>query len=115
VSSAVTAAPDPTAGPLTPGERRVVERHATAGVALDVIGAHHERYDGGGYPSGIQAEGEALAVVRDEAGRHLDPRVVQAALAISADRWAVALGLAPEPGPMASAPPEVAASAPRKE
>jgi HD-GYP domain-containing protein (c-di-GMP phosphodiesterase class II) len=30
---------------------------------------------------------EALAVLKDEAGRQFDPRVVEAALGMSADRW----------------------------
>jgi HD-GYP domain-containing protein (c-di-GMP phosphodiesterase class II) len=82
-----------------------------------VVGGHHERYDGGGYPQGLKAEEipltarifavvdaldamthdrpyrvarpleEALAVLRNEAGRQFDPRVVEAALAIAPERW----------------------------
>jgi HD-GYP domain-containing protein (c-di-GMP phosphodiesterase class II) len=35
---------------------------------------------------------EALVVLKDEAGRHFDPRVVDAALAISPARWKELLG-----------------------
>ncbi len=115
-------------GPLTPEERLVVQGHPEAGVellevvplltpALDVVTAHHERYDGGGYPRGLKGEAipliarafavvdaleamthhrpyrparpveEALAVLAEEAGRQLDPRVVEAALAVGVARW----------------------------
>lgn len=125
-------------GPLTPDERRVVEQHPLAGTeiletvplltpALDVVGAHHERYDGGGYPSGLRDEAipftarifavadaldamtharpyrparplaETLEVVRAEAGKQFDPRVAEAALAIPPARWAELLGLAAPP------------------
>lgn len=121
-------------GPLTPEERRVVEQHPQAGVeiletvplltpALDVVGAHHERWDGGGYPAGLREEAvpftarifavadaldamthprpwrparplaEALEAIRAEAGKQFDPRVAEAALAIPAARWAEILGV----------------------
>jgi putative nucleotidyltransferase with HDIG domain len=120
-------------GPLDPDERRVVEQHPEAGVeileavplltpALDVVGAHHERWDGSGYPRGLRDEAipltarifavtdaldamthdrthrearsieEALKVVREEAGKQFDPRIVELALAIPAGRWASLLG-----------------------
>lgn len=120
-------------GPLAPDERRLVQGHPQAGVeileavplltpALDVVAGHHERYDGGGYPQGLEADEiplvarvfavvdaldamthdrpyraarpleEALVVLKDEAGRHFDPRVVDAALAISPARWKELLG-----------------------
>ncbi len=116
-------------GSLTREERQVVMQHPASGVdiletvplltpALDVVGAHHERFDGGGYPNGLRAEGipltarifavvdaldamthdhayraarpldEALEELRREAGKQFDPRVVDAALAIPAERWA---------------------------
>jgi HD-GYP domain-containing protein (c-di-GMP phosphodiesterase class II) len=92
--------------------------------ALDVVGAHHERWDGGGYPQGLRDEAipltarifavvdaldamthdrphrkarsmeQALTVVRDEAGKQFDPRIVEVALAISAARWTTLLGAA---------------------
>jgi HD-GYP domain-containing protein (c-di-GMP phosphodiesterase class II) len=115
-------------GPLDPEERLVVQGHPQAGVeiletvplltpALDVVGCHHERYDGGGYPQGLKGDEiplaarvfavvdaldamthdrpyraaralpEALDVLRKEAGRQFDPRVVEAALALPPERW----------------------------
>jgi HAMP domain-containing protein len=115
-------------GPLTPEERLLVQGHPQAGVeilevvplltpALDVVGGHHERYDGGGYPQGLKAEEiplaarvfavvdaldamthdrpyrparsipDALAVLKEEAGRQFDPRIIDAALAITEARW----------------------------
>ncbi len=116
-------------GSLTREERQVVMQHPASGVdiletvplltpALDVVGAHHERFDGGGYPNGLRAEGipltarifavvdaldamthdrafraarpltEALEELRREAGKQFDPRVVEAVLAIPTARWA---------------------------
>jgi putative nucleotidyltransferase with HDIG domain len=116
------------AGSLTPEERRVVEEHPLLGVeilesvplltpALDVVGGHHERYDGTGYPHRLRGEeipvtarlfavvdaldamthdrphrgarpvAEALAVLRQEAGKQFDPRIVEVALAISTEHW----------------------------
>ncbi|MFQ5572336.1 MAG: HD-GYP domain-containing protein, partial [Rhodothermales bacterium] len=121
-------------GPLTPEDRQLVEQHPGWGVeileavplltpAFDVVGAHHERYDGGGYPQRLRGEdipvtarifsvvdaldamthdrpyqrarpvSEALDVVRREAGKKFDPRVVEAALKIPEERWAELLGL----------------------
>ena len=86
--------------------------------ALDVVGAHHERYDGTGYPQGLRGEeipltarifavvdtldvmthdgpnqrarplSEALETLETESGKRFDPRVVEAALNISEDQWA---------------------------
>src|SRR3990170_1105563 len=122
------------AGPLTADERRIVEQHPGRGLelletvplltpALDVVGAHHERYDGGGYPQGLRADeipltarifavvdaldamthdrpyrlarplSEALEVLRSESGKQFDPRIIEAALAIPAERWTELLGL----------------------
>ena len=115
-------------GPLTPEERRLVAQHPAAGVeiletvplltpALDVVGGHHERFDGTGYPHGLRGDeiplaarifavvdaldamthhrphrgpcsvSEALDVVRKGAGTHFDPRIVEAALAVPPERW----------------------------
>ncbi|MBI3014466.1 MAG: HD domain-containing protein [Candidatus Tectomicrobia bacterium] len=120
-------------GPLTIEERRIVEQHPASGVdiletvplltpALDVVGGHHERYDGSGYPNRLHAEAipltarifamvdaldamthdrpyrsarplaEALEELRQEAGKQFDPRVVEAALKIPQTRWAELLG-----------------------
>ncbi|HYB69780.1 MAG TPA: HD domain-containing phosphohydrolase, partial [Candidatus Bathyarchaeia archaeon] len=54
-------------GPLTAEERLVMQAHPVSGIeilevvplltpALDVVGSHHERYDGSGYPQGLKAE-----------------------------------------------------------
>jgi diguanylate cyclase (GGDEF)-like protein len=53
-------------GPLTQAERRTLERHPLIGYRMleslevdpvaDVVLRHHERWDGGGYPSGMPAE-----------------------------------------------------------
>lgn len=124
------------AGPLTSEERRHVEQHPVWGVdiiepvplltpAIDVVEAHHERYDGAGYPQGLHGEdipltarifavvdaldamthdrpyrrarpiSEALEELSRESGKQFDPRVVEAALSISPDRWVDLLGIEP--------------------
>ncbi|MEE9124414.1 MAG: HD domain-containing phosphohydrolase [candidate division NC10 bacterium] len=116
------------AGPLTPDERRHVEHHPEWGAeiietvplltpAIDVVGGHHERYDGTGYPQGLRGEdipltarifavvdaldamthdrpyrrarpvSEALEELHRESGKQFDPRVVDAALTIPPERW----------------------------
>jgi len=118
--------------PLTPDEREIVQRHPECGVelletvplltpALDVVGGHHERYDGSGYPHGLTGEtipltarifavvdalnamthdrpyrrarplAEALDILHVNAGKQFDPRVVDAALKIPPARWAEVL------------------------
>jgi len=115
--------------PLTANEQQIMEQHPMWGIeiletvplltpALDVVGAHHERYDGTGYPQGLRAEeiplmarifvvvdtldvmthdgpnrrahplSEALDVLKTESGKQFDPRVVEAVLSISEDQWA---------------------------
>ena len=91
--------------------------------ALDVVGHHHERWDGAGYPHKLQGDaipfparifavvdsldamthdrpwrpalslGEALATLRAEAGSHFDPRIVEEALKIGSEEWAALLEL----------------------
>ncbi|MFB3817381.1 MAG: HD domain-containing phosphohydrolase [Candidatus Methylomirabilales bacterium] len=121
-------------GPLDAGERRMLEQHPALGAAmlesvplltpaLDVVAAHHERYDGTGYPGRLAAEAipltariaavadaldamtharphrpprplaAALDEVRQQAGRQFDPRVVTATLAVPAGQWAEILGV----------------------
>lgn len=54
-------------GPLTPEERKIMQRHAQIGFdlvkdipfladATDVVLMHHERFDGTGYPQGLKGE-----------------------------------------------------------
>jgi putative nucleotidyltransferase with HDIG domain len=54
-------------GPLTPEERKIMQRHAQIGFNLvkdipfladanDVVFMHHERFDGTGYPQGLRGE-----------------------------------------------------------
>jgi HD-GYP domain-containing protein (c-di-GMP phosphodiesterase class II) len=115
--------------PMTETEQKIIEQHPMWGVeiletvplltpALDVVGAHHERYDGAGYPQGLRGEeipltarifavvdtldimthggpnwraqplSEALKVLVTESGKRFDPRVVEAALSISENQWA---------------------------
>ncbi len=121
-------------GPLTAEERLVVQAHPSAGVeilevvplltpALDVIGGHHEHYDGSGYPQGLKGQDipvvarifavvealdaithdrpyrrarslqEALTALKQGSGRQFDPRVVEAALAVPESRWIELLDL----------------------
>jgi HAMP domain-containing protein len=121
-------------GRLTPQERRIVEQHPVWGTeileavplltpALDIVGAHHECYDGSGYPQGLRAEeipltarifalvdaladmtlgapdaparplSQSLESLRGHSGKQFDPRVVEAALSIPEQEWARRLGL----------------------
>ncbi len=54
-------------GALTPDERRVIEQHPTIGLrilesaqlpreVLEIVGGHHERLNGSGYPMGLTSE-----------------------------------------------------------
>ncbi len=138
--------------PLTATERQIVERHPDAGVelletvpllapALDVVAAHHERYDGSGYPHGRREEAspivarifavahaldalthagpqraarplaEALGTIHAEAGRQFDPRVVEVARAMPAERWEELLGVPAAEPAAAPGPPEAPARA----
>jgi putative two-component system response regulator len=110
-------------GPLTPEERGVMEQHTTVGhqilsgsdsellqLAAEVALTHHERWDGSGYPRGLEGEEipiagrivavadvfdavlsdrpyrpalpvkDAINVIRDGSGGHFDPRVAAALL-----------------------------------
>lgn len=111
--------------PLHELERRIVERHAALGEELtralslpervhEVVGCHHERWDGGGYPRGLAGEriplaarifavvdsfdamthnrpyrkplltSEALAEIQRCAGTQFDPRIAEAFLGLAA-------------------------------
>jgi HD-GYP domain-containing protein (c-di-GMP phosphodiesterase class II) len=119
--------------PLTAEEKKTIEQHPLWGVeiletvplltpALDVVGAHHERYDGSGYPQGLRGEeipltarifaivdtldilthhgtngrayplSDALDMLKIESGKQFDPRVAEAALVIPEQQWAELLG-----------------------
>lgn len=115
-------------GPLTPEETAVMRAHVRIGLELTsrvpslrpataVIQAHHERFDGSGYPDGLAGEAipldarvfavadtldamtsdrayrralsweQAAAEIARQAGRQFDPRVVDAFLAVPLTRW----------------------------
>jgi response regulator RpfG family c-di-GMP phosphodiesterase len=115
-------------GPLTPEEQIIMRAHVEYGLRLidgfellkgarHVIGEHHEKYDGTGYPSGLRAQmihinarifsvADALdAILSDRpyrpaqpfpqaraeivagSGGHFDPDVVQAFLSIAPHEW----------------------------
>jgi ribonuclease P protein subunit RPR2 len=107
-------------GPLDEAERALIRRHPTlgeqivegvphlAGLAREVIGAHHERWDGGGYPRGLRGDeiplaarifsiadtfdaitndrpyrlargvAEAIDEIESQSGRQFDPALVRA-------------------------------------
>jgi HD-GYP domain-containing protein (c-di-GMP phosphodiesterase class II) len=118
---------------LTSAEQEMIEQHPLWGVeiletvplltpALDVVGTHHEHYDGTGYPQGLRAEqipltarifavvdalaimthatpyrraaslSEALRMLRANSGKQFDPRIVDTALSIPEKQWAELLG-----------------------
>jgi len=113
-------------GPLSEEEWAVMRRHPQLAYellwpipflrpALDIPYAHHERWDGSGYPRGLKGEAiplaarifavvdvfdaltsprpyrpawsreQALAYIREQAGRQFDPRVVEAFLSAQAE------------------------------
>mgnify|MGYP002039006807 FL=1 len=108
-------------GPLDAGQRRIVSRHSELGqnLLLDeapalaqaiapIVRAHHEWFDGSGYPDGLAqdripwlarilcvvdyydavtstrgyraglSDGEAMGLIRSECGKKLDPHAVSA-------------------------------------
>ena len=117
---------------ITPGQRAEMQRHARIGRAVleraagtvggvsylsfgaQVAGAHHERFDGSGYPDGLKgraiplcarivavadvfdalvserhykrasSQAEALAYLREQSGRQFDPEAVAALLDVLA-------------------------------
>jgi cyclic di-GMP phosphodiesterase len=117
-------------GSLTAAERELMQQHVQIGFGLvqgipflagaaEIILTHHERFDGNGYPRGLQGEriplgGRIFAVadafdaitsnrpyhrastlhegrdtIRREAGRQFDPNVVEVFLRIPEDKWRV--------------------------
>ncbi|MFL5860564.1 MAG: HD-GYP domain-containing protein [Solirubrobacteraceae bacterium] len=113
-------------GPLTDAERAVMREHANDGAELvgtlddtslvAIVRHHHERIDGGGYPSGLKGERiplgarviavadtfdaitaarpyrdgkedqQAIDILRQEEGRQLDPAAVTAFVRYYSDR-----------------------------
>jgi putative nucleotidyltransferase with HDIG domain len=115
-------------GPLTPDERKLMQQHVQIGFdlvrgipfladAAEIILAHHERYDGDGYPRGLRADqiplgarifavadtldaitsdrpyrrastfDVGLETVRRESGRQFAPEVVSTFLSIPHETW----------------------------
>ena len=114
--------------PLTAAETAIMRGHVQIGLTLvhkvpslvgaaDLVAAHHERYDGGGYPAGLAGEEiprdarifavadaldaitsdrpyrsargwrEAASEIAAQANRQFDPVVVNAFLSIPLERW----------------------------
>jgi putative nucleotidyltransferase with HDIG domain len=117
-------------GPLTPDERKLMQRHSKVGFdlvkdiafladAAEIVLAHHERYDGSGYPQGLKADEILLSArvfavadtldaitsdrpyrrassfesareaIRVESGRLFDPEVVRVFLGVPTETWPV--------------------------
>ena len=115
-------------GPLSPDERAIISKHPRAGYEMlvgisylqeeiKIVLAHQEKWDGSGYPFGLQGEAIPLgarlftiadtfdallsdrpyrkgrpyevarAIIAAEAGRQFDPQVVAAFLAIPREEW----------------------------
>lgn len=86
---------------------------------MDIVYAHHERFDGSGYPKGLKGEDiplgarlfavtdtfdaltsnrpyrnaatydEALRIISEEAGKHFDPQVVAVFRSIQSWEWVI--------------------------
>ncbi|MDD5070076.1 MAG: HD domain-containing protein [Candidatus Omnitrophica bacterium] len=110
-------------GPLTPAEKEVIKSHPWVACeilrnihslrgSIPAILYHHERYDGSGYPLGLQGDEiplgarivalsdvyqalvsnrpyrssftkkKAVTIIKDESGKHFDPKIVQCFLKI---------------------------------
>jgi response regulator RpfG family c-di-GMP phosphodiesterase len=122
--------------PLTDDEFKTMQRHAQIGYdlvkgipfladAADVVRAHHERFDGAGYPAGLRGQQIPLSarifaladaldamtsdrpyraatsfrrtrdVITAASGTQFDPQVVAAFLSVPDDRWEQIRGEAP--------------------
>lgn len=119
---------------LSPPERGIMEQHTCIGrsileeasrmvngtsylhIAAEIAGAHHEKFDGSGYPLGLKGDEipltarivavadvfdaltsarpykqpwsveQAAAYIQEQSGRHFDPRIVDAFLAVIENR-----------------------------
>jgi putative nucleotidyltransferase with HDIG domain len=115
-------------GPLTPDERKLMQQHAQIGFdivkgisfladAAEIVLAHHERFDGHGYPRGLSGEqiplgarifsladtldaitsdrpyqraasfASAFDTIRRLSGNHLDPQIVEVFRSIPEETW----------------------------
>jgi HD-GYP domain-containing protein (c-di-GMP phosphodiesterase class II) len=115
-------------GPLTTDEQKLMQQHAQIGFdivkdilflanAAEIVLAHHERFDGGGYPRGLKGEEIPLGarifavadafdaitsdrpyrrassfdvardMIRREVGQQFDPEVSQAFFSIPLETW----------------------------
>ncbi|NIA15218.1 MAG: HD domain-containing protein [Nitrospiraceae bacterium] len=115
-------------GPLTSGEWRIMRKHPEIGSrilesvpytdeAALVVCAHHEKYDGTGYPRGLKGDeipvgarifaivdafdaltsdrpyqsavtiAEAVETIRNDAGSHFDPNVVAVFVSVPEEKW----------------------------
>jgi response regulator RpfG family c-di-GMP phosphodiesterase len=122
-------------GPLLPEEWRIMERHPALGHAMicnieflgfstDVVLCHHERYDGTGYPRGLQGAGIPFGArifsivdtldamtsdrhyrkampfsavtkeLRSKSGSMFDPQIVEKFIAVPESTWLVQSGAA---------------------
>ncbi len=136
-------------GPLSDDERRILERHAEAGADIiaplrfaaavaPIIRAHHERWDGGGYPQELRGEAipigariisvvdawdamtthrpyrqalddvEATRRLRESSGTQWDERIVETFLRLQSRGALTPLA----PGPLLDAPGTAAAAGP---
>jgi putative two-component system response regulator len=132
-------------GPLDPGERAEMQRHAEIGrgilagsgaeildLAAEIAWTHHERFDGGGYPRGLEGDqiplegrivavadvfdaltndrvyrpafsyADAIEMMRAERGSHFDPEVLDAFLDADLEIRAI---MSRTEGPSMAAPP----------
>lgn len=126
-------------GALTEEEWKYMRRHVEYGAqilrgidflegAVDIVAQHHERYDGSGYPTGLEADNICLgarifavadavdAITSDRpyraarpfehaadelykcSGVHFDPEIVQAFTSVPIDEWREMRQMAAEPG-----------------
>jgi response regulator RpfG family c-di-GMP phosphodiesterase len=98
-------------GPLTDEERAVMQRHAQIGYdvvkgipfladAAEIIFAHHERYDGSGYPRGLKAQeipaGARIFAVADTFDAMTSDRPYRRALPFQASREVIERGAGKE-------------------